>query len=67
MGCTDVLVRAGHTLGGVDLAIASDVPLGSGLSSSAALEIAVLRALREAFGLSIDDTQLAVFGQLAEN
>jgi galactokinase len=67
MGCTDVLNRAGYPLGGCDLYISSDVPLGSGLSSSASLEVACLRALREAFSLAIDDTQLALFGQRAEN
>lgn len=66
-GCTAMLREAGHALGGFDLAIRSDVPLGSGLSSSAALEIAVLRALRAAFELAIDDRALALLGQRAEN
>ena len=39
------MISAGHALRGADLAIASDVPVGAGLSSSAALEIAVARAL----------------------
>jgi galactokinase len=43
------------------------VPLGGGLSSSASLELAVLRAIRQAFGLAIDDTRLALLGQRAEN
>ena len=43
--------RAGLRVGGFDARIESDVPLGSGLSSSAALEVALLRALRDAFGL----------------
>jgi galactokinase len=66
-GCTAMLREAGHPLAGIDLAISSDVPLGSGLSSSAALEVAVLRALRDAFELAIDDTALALLGQRAEN
>jgi galactokinase len=52
---------------GFDLVIASDVPPGAGLSSSAALEVAVLRALREAFELDLDDVMLAQLGQRAEN
>src|SRR6266545_3864503 len=44
-----------------------DVPMGSGLSSSAALEIALLRALREAFALALTDVQLAQIGQRVEN
>jgi galactokinase len=52
---------------GFDLTISSDVPLGAGLSSSAALEVAVLRALRKAFDLTLDDVTLALLGQRAEN
>jgi galactokinase len=43
------------------------VPLGGGLSSSASLEVALLRAIRQAFSLTIDDVQLARLGQIAEN
>jgi len=66
-GLTRVAREAGHGLDGFDLRLHSEVPLGSGLSSSAALEVAVLRALREAFGLPLDDVQLALMGQRAEN
>jgi galactokinase len=66
-GLTQALARDGHAIGGFDLAIVSDVPLGSGLSSSAALEVAVLRALRDLFGLSVNDVRLAQLGQRAEN
>ena len=51
---------------GFDARIASDVPVGSGLSSSAALEIAAGRALRTLFALPIDDVTLARIGQRAE-
>ena len=67
MGCTQALRLTGHALEGFELQLASDVPLGSGLSSSASLEVSVLRAVRQAFGLTIDDTQLALLGQRAEN
>jgi galactokinase len=66
-GLTQALARDGHAVGGFDLAIVSDVPLGSGLSSSAALEVAVLRGLRDLFGLSLNDVRLAQLGQRAEN
>jgi len=65
-GVSSVLREAGRVLGGFDLAIESDVPLGSGLASSAALLVAVFRALREAFGLAIDDVTLARLAQRAE-
>ena len=66
-GITWVLRTDGFRIGGFDLRIESDIPLGGGLSSSAALEVALLRALREAFGLELDDVQLALAGQKAEN
>jgi galactokinase len=66
-GVTQVLRAAGHALTGFDLRITSAVPIGSGLSSSAALEVSLLRGLRTAFGLTLDDVQLALLGQRAEN
>jgi galactokinase len=66
-GITWVLARAGFSVGGADIRIESTVPLGSGLSSSAALEIALLRAFREAFTLPLEDVQMALLGQRAEN
>jgi galactokinase len=66
-GVTHAMARDGYSPGGFDLAIVSDVPLGSGLSSSAALEVAVVRALRDLFGLELDDVRLAQLGQIAEN
>jgi galactokinase len=55
-----------RTVRGFDARVDSDVPLGSGLSSSAALEVAMLRALRQAFSWELDDVQLALLGQRAE-
>jgi galactokinase len=66
-GVTQAAQRAGHALHGFDLRVESDVPLGSGLSSSAALEVSLLRALRQAFHLKMDDVEIARLGQKAEN
>ena len=52
---------------GVDLYITSSVPIGAGLSSSAAIECAVALALDEHWGLGFDRATLAKVGQLAEN
>jgi galactokinase len=52
---------------GVDLHVDSDVPIGAGLSSSAAIECAVALALDEHWGLGFDRPTLAKIGQLAEN
>jgi galactokinase len=49
------------------LRIRSDVPMGVGLSSSAALEVATLRALRALLDVPLDDVALALMAQRAEN
>ena len=54
-------------LPGVDLFIDSDVPVGAGLSSSAALECAVACALDELWHLGLERPSLALAGQRAEN
>ncbi len=66
-GVTVALARERHQLGGFDLRVASDVPVGAGLSSSAALCVALLRALRAAYALPLGDVDLARVGQMAEN
>ena len=59
---------AGHpaTFGGFDFLVTSNVPLGKGLSSSASLEIAIARAIRSLFALSLSDLELAFIGHKAE-
>lgn len=52
---------------GVDIAVSGNVPQGAGLSSSAALEVAIAKALQHLFSLAADETQLALIGQYAEN
>jgi galactokinase len=66
-GVTAVLRTEGFEIGGCDLRISSEVPWGGGLSSSAALEVSLLRALVQAFSLALDDVRLALLGQKAEN
>lgn len=66
-GVTLGMQREGLALSGGQIAIAGDVPLGSGLSSSASLEIAVGLALAELGNMAVDPTRLAQIGQSAEN
>jgi galactokinase len=65
-GCIEVLRERGEDIPPCSIAIHSDVPMGAGLSSSAALEVSVLRALRELFDLGLDDVTIARLGQRAE-
>jgi galactokinase len=65
-GITWALAQQGIRLGGFDLRVRSEVPVGSGLSSSAALEVATLRALRTAFDPDLPDVALAQTAQRAE-
>jgi len=58
-GVAAALAERGVRVGGFDLAIASDVPPGAGLSSSAALQLAVATALDAAFGGGLDPTARA--------
>ena len=61
------LRAAGHRITGGTMSITSDVEMGSGVSSSAALECAVIGALTTAAGLRIDRIELARIAQRAEN
>ncbi|MCL5774217.1 MAG: galactokinase [Firmicutes bacterium] len=66
-GVISELQKRGHKPRGFNAVISGDVPLGSGLSSSAALEVAAAVMLRELFKLDISKPELAVLCQRAEN
>ncbi len=66
-GITRLLTSQGHALTGFEARVDSAVPLGSGLSSSAALSVSLMRALRTAFRLLLDDVAIAQNGQRVEN
>ena len=67
IGVAIMLERAGHRLRGAFLQISGDVPVGSGLSSSAAVEVATACALTGNSDLKIDRRELALLCQKAEN
>lgn len=58
---------AGHTVGGLDVEVTDTVPLGAGLSSSAALECAVALAANDLFDLRLPRPELAAACIRAEN
>ncbi len=67
MGVASVLMERGVELPGADLLIKSEVPVGAGLSSSAALEVAVAHALLALAGSAATGLQIARWTQQAEN
>jgi galactokinase len=67
LGVTDQFQKRGHAIKGFNLAIDGDVPLGAGLSSSAAVECATAFALNELFDLQISKLEMVKAAQLAEH
>lgn len=66
-GVAWALREAGHEVGGATLVMTSDVPLGAGLSSSAAIECATVAALADLYGLDIPKMDRAKLARVAEN
>jgi galactokinase len=67
LGVVQQVKTTGHPLGGFDLVFGGDIPLGAGMSSSAALECATAFALNEIFGLGLDPLTMVKLSQKAEN
>jgi galactokinase len=66
-GVVWALREAGHAVGGADIHLASTVPTGAGLSSSAALEVVTALALNDLYELGLTRPELARLAQRAEN
>lgn len=67
LGAIWALRRAGHRVGGVDLALDSQVPSGAGLSSSAAVECVTTLAVAAVHGVTLDPLEIAGLALQAEN
>ena len=67
LGVVDQLQKQGYTIGGFNLMIDGDIPIGAGLSSSAAVECAVVFALNEIFALGLSRMQMVPLAQKAEH
>jgi galactokinase len=61
------LREAGHLIGGADIHYASTVPVGAGLSSSAAIQVVTALALTELHGVELPRQELALLCQRSEN
>jgi galactokinase len=67
LGVMVILAGEGHRIPGLSLSLLGDVPLGSGLSSSAAIEVATALAVTSLLGIDYPRPQLARLCQRAEN
>jgi len=65
-GVVDQLIKRDFAVKGGNYVIKGNVPVGAGLSSSAAYEVAAVAACREMFALDMDNVQLALIAQAAE-
>jgi len=66
-GVLDQLIKAGHRLRGLNCVFGGDIPIGAGMSSSAAIEGGLAFALNALFGLGLDGLSLVRIAQKAEN
>ena len=67
LGIVNQLQLRGHQLQGFNIVVGGDVPIGAGLSSSAAIECATAFAMNKLFHLKIDKLELVKMAQLAEH
>ena len=68
LGVIYALEKNGYKItSGLDMCIAGNIPYGSGLSSSASLELLCIYAISSMFDFGIDRIQMALIGQIAEN
>ncbi len=67
LGIVDQLLKNNRSIGGFSMVIDGDIPAGAGLSSSAALECAVVFALNELFECRIDKMAMVKMAQMAEH
>lgn len=67
MGVVDQFIRARYDINGFDCVFGGDIPIGAGMSSSAAIGAGLAFALNAIFKLQIDDLSLVKLAQRAEN
>ena len=66
LGVADQLIKRGHKISGFNAVLDGDVPVGAGLSSSAAVECATAFALNEVFSLGLEKMEMVKISQKAE-
>lgn len=66
-GVAQMLLDDGYPIGGMSAIVTGDVPIGAGLSSSAAIEVSAAYAFKQLYDLDLDQVALALLAQRAEN
>lgn len=67
LGVVAQLIEKGYPIGGFEILLTGNIPIGAGLSSSAAIECATVFALNELFDLNIDKFRMVQMAQMAEH
>ncbi len=67
LGSVDQLEKSGFEVGGFDCVFGGNIPIGAGLSSSAALEGGIIYGLAKLFGFDLSKMDMALMGQRVEN
>jgi len=67
LGMINELIQDGNTISGLDMLFHGDLPIGTGLSSSASIEVLTGFALTQIFKLSISNKDIALMGKKTEN
>ncbi|UNH29836.1 galactokinase [Moellerella wisconsensis] len=66
-GVIKFLLARGYHFGGCDISVSGNIPQGTGLSSSASLEVVIGQTIQELYQLDISQQEIALNGQQAEN
>jgi galactokinase len=67
LGVVDLFLKNGHQLQGLDMLFFGDIPIGSGLSSSASIEVAMAYALNDIFNTGYSKLELVQMAKAVEN
>lgn len=67
LGVIHYLLESGHTISGMDMLFAGNLPVGAGLSSSASIEVLTAFAINNLFQLDISRKDIALLGKKVEN
>ncbi len=66
-GCVELFVARRELDFGFNAVISGNIPIGAGVSSSAAIELAIINALNELYGAEMTDQEIAIMGQQVEH